>query len=443
MVSDLLRVSLGVTAPAPPPPATLLTHTLSPPDCAFSPCKYRGDASNPTAAQFCLQPLRPTQLPGWIKRFWMTSLATYSDGRAPGSGGCNDGGDDNFGGAPVQHMTCSLVWGAGRLEWWCWEGLHTIASLPGSGAKLVASYTYPNGALVPPPGTERWHFNLWQARPGGSPQSNKRVHVVLPHFEWTRELLDFRGMGYPINTGIGGGNRRLAEGAAVGEEAPAASQPTQQHQPQSQPQRAAWLPALQPPPPAGSAGGPAPAAFTPPFASLLHVPPRDLSTEGDLLYESQVGVPPPLLAALMTALAAGTLTALAAGVLAYTRALAPLRKAVARRVAALPLVARTLAAVERGLTAVAAQELGAGGKPGGALASLQAALQPRGGGVLLLLPLPLPLPSPPPPPPPPSPPPASPAPAPAADDAAASSAVHVRDVAASRPRRRSSVGHVA
>ena len=73
-----------------------------------------------------------------------------------GGGGCNDGGQTNFNGATLNRMTCALVWGPSRLEWYCWDGLYTLESL-GSAAqgKLVASYVYPNTQYVPPPGDER------------------------------------------------------------------------------------------------------------------------------------------------------------------------------------------------------------------------------------------------------------------------------------------------
>lgn len=83
----------------------------------------------------------------------MSGMAKYQGGGSA-SGGCNDDGALNFNGAILNQMTCALVWGPGRLEWWCWDGLYTLDTL-GSGARMVASYRYPHTQYVPPPGTER------------------------------------------------------------------------------------------------------------------------------------------------------------------------------------------------------------------------------------------------------------------------------------------------
>ena len=156
------------------------------------------------------------------------SGATRYGGTGQGSGGCNDdlgqNGQDWFNNAAINHITCALEWGPGILDFHCWDGLYTIATIgaaavsigfvagvcgrvvrregsagtcyvrdlwecngggrevgvltmtrliilrtppppssspPSSQGHLIASYQYPIPGNVPPPGTERWHFNLW------------------------------------------------------------------------------------------------------------------------------------------------------------------------------------------------------------------------------------------------------------------------------------------
>ena len=87
----------------------------------------------------------------------MSGMAQYGGERGrQGSGGCNDDGQDNFNGAMVNHMTCALVWGPGRLEYYCWDGLYTLETVQSAAqGRLVASYSYPHSQYIPPPGDER------------------------------------------------------------------------------------------------------------------------------------------------------------------------------------------------------------------------------------------------------------------------------------------------
>ena len=46
-------------------------------------------------------------------------------------------------------------------------------------------------------------MNLWQANMG-TPGYGRRVHVVTTNFQFTKDLVDMRGLGFTQNTGIGG-----------------------------------------------------------------------------------------------------------------------------------------------------------------------------------------------------------------------------------------------
>jgi hypothetical protein len=71
-----------------------------------------GNAGDPTAAQYVLEPLRPGNLPGWKVRWEASGMQQYL-GSGQGSGGCNNAGQTNFNGAGVNYVTCAL----GELGW--------------------------------------------------------------------------------------------------------------------------------------------------------------------------------------------------------------------------------------------------------------------------------------------------------------------------------------
>jgi hypothetical protein len=169
-----------------------------------------GNGGDPTAAQFVLEPLRAgAMLEGWKVRFPLSHAQRYG-GTGQGGGGCNDEGTgvDSFNGAAINHITCALVWGPGKLNFRCWDGLYTLATV--ANAPLIAAYNYPVPGNVPPPGTERWHFNLWQAN-AGAPAFGRRVHEIITNFEYTQNQVDFGGG----NVGL---QRRLSSGAGHYEE---------------------------------------------------------------------------------------------------------------------------------------------------------------------------------------------------------------------------------
>lgn len=155
------------------------------------------------------------------------------------------------------------------------------------------------------------------------------MHAVIPHWEFTRELKDFGALGYQINTGIGGGDRRLE-----------------------------------------AAGGVDILSQRPRLLSI-RVPARDLSTEGAAIAHAQTGLPQSLAAAMVSAAAVLGVVGLALMTLLVTRTGPVFSKEVLTK--SMPLVRRTLSAVEKGVSAVAAQELGAGGKPGGQALAMAAA----------------------------------------------------------------------
>ena len=66
--------------------------------------------------------------------------------------------------------------------------------------QLIASYKYPIPGNVPPPGTERWHMNVWAAN-AGAPAFGRRIHQVITNFQYTTQLVNFAAMGFADNTG--------------------------------------------------------------------------------------------------------------------------------------------------------------------------------------------------------------------------------------------------
>jgi hypothetical protein len=128
-------------------------------------------------------------------RFPLSGCTRYG-GTGQGSGGCNDdlgqNGQDWFNNAAINHLTCALEWGPGILDFHCWDGLYTLAAVKAGAAagKLVASYQYPIPGNVPPPGTERWHFNLWAAN-AGAPQWGRRSHEIVTNFEFQTAQVNF------------------------------------------------------------------------------------------------------------------------------------------------------------------------------------------------------------------------------------------------------------
>ena len=96
-----------------------------------------GNAGDPTAAQFVLEPLRTNLVPGWKVRFPLSQITRYPGTNGDqGGGGCNDPGSDWFNGATLNHISCALVWGPGQLDWYCWDGLYSLATV--SQAKVSA-----------------------------------------------------------------------------------------------------------------------------------------------------------------------------------------------------------------------------------------------------------------------------------------------------------------
>jgi hypothetical protein len=66
-----------------------------------------GNAGDPTAAQYVLEPLRPGNLPGWKVRWQASGMQVYL-GSGQGSGGCNNAGQTNFNGAGLNYVTCAM-----------------------------------------------------------------------------------------------------------------------------------------------------------------------------------------------------------------------------------------------------------------------------------------------------------------------------------------------
>jgi len=172
-----------------------------------------GNQGDPTSSQFVLEPLRPGNLPGWKVRFFTRQARMFGGDKGnEGGGGCNDDTADQFNGGKVNRISCALNWAPGVLKWYCWDGLYTLATVASAQGRLLGSYVYPAAQFVPPPGTERWHFNVWTSN-AGAPQWGRRVHAVVVDFEFTQNQVDFGAMGFPTNQGLG---RLLLEGPQLG-----------------------------------------------------------------------------------------------------------------------------------------------------------------------------------------------------------------------------------
>ena len=92
-----------------------------------------GNPGDPTAAQFVLEPLRSNKLPAWRVRYPLGAAARYSEAQPDGPA------------EEVNRLTCALVWGPGRLEWYCWDGLWTLATVGQATVSMVGLYTNARG----------------------------------------------------------------------------------------------------------------------------------------------------------------------------------------------------------------------------------------------------------------------------------------------------------
>lgn len=72
--------------------------------------------------------------------------------------------------------TLRLVWRADHIDFITWQGW----AFPPSQSDLVSTWTY-TGPDIPPPGGERFHFNLWLFG-GQAPQSNQGDQLIIKSF---------------------------------------------------------------------------------------------------------------------------------------------------------------------------------------------------------------------------------------------------------------------
>jgi hypothetical protein len=125
-----------------------------------------GNGGDPTSSQFVLRPLQSGAMPPQWKVRYAASGMTPRGGFATGGGGCTVTGPLDFQGrgAKVVFATTVIQWLAGSLQWYTFDGLYDMASLPTlTAAQLVASYQYPPNAAswVPDQGAAAPHMNLW------------------------------------------------------------------------------------------------------------------------------------------------------------------------------------------------------------------------------------------------------------------------------------------
>ena len=150
-----------------------------------------GVPSSKTGAQFVVQPYTR---PGNLKR-WSLAKATRKGGsRGPlGGGDCNQGdGPPPFNGAQWNEITCVMQWYSGLLRWYCFDGLWDVNQLAQGGKSLLTAWQYWDMSRIPTPGTEKVHFNLWQANTasGGIPATGRRQHVVIAGFSHTPDWVE-------------------------------------------------------------------------------------------------------------------------------------------------------------------------------------------------------------------------------------------------------------
>ena len=150
-------------------------------------------------------------------------------------------------------MTFVLQWHPGPprplLRWWVFDGHLSTADLssPRAAASVLGSWDYADTASVPSAGTEKFHFNAWQAnwgesksrrrpstsrpdcpvrraRPnrahcphphpafltaGGAPGFGRTAHLTIAGFDHTPEWIDIPAAGVPLD----GAYRALREEA--------------------------------------------------------------------------------------------------------------------------------------------------------------------------------------------------------------------------------------
>ena len=123
-----------------------------------------GDGGDPTSSQFVLKPLQSGAMPPQWKVRYATRGMRTRPGFATGGGSCTVNGPLDFQGRGdgVVFATTVVEWFAGRINWYTFDGLFSIAAPPTS-TDLVASYEYPPSAAswVPDPGNAAPHINLW------------------------------------------------------------------------------------------------------------------------------------------------------------------------------------------------------------------------------------------------------------------------------------------
>lgn len=154
-------------------------------------------------------------VPGWRVRFPTAGVTSYGGTTNPqGTGACDDD-NNNFNGAAVQRLTCVLRWSATKLQWYCFDGLWSLAAIGRGDAKshLIASYSYPTQQHIPNPGDARFRFNLW-LHDGAPPVWGRRTHGIITNFEFSGADVDLDASGYPATLNVA--QRALSAAADAG-----------------------------------------------------------------------------------------------------------------------------------------------------------------------------------------------------------------------------------
>lgn len=118
---------------------------------------------------------QPATTPGNIKRVDISRATSFGGAYGPyGAGTCDELGLDTFNGAPFNKLTLVMQWHSGPprplLRFFVFDGHFALADLttPGAAASALASWDYAGTGAIPSAGTEKFHFNAWQANWGAA-----------------------------------------------------------------------------------------------------------------------------------------------------------------------------------------------------------------------------------------------------------------------------------
>jgi hypothetical protein len=152
-----------------------------------------------------------------MKSFSFPTLETNNmhvfSGSGKGSGSSTVDSPLDFKGAATYLATTVVKWQAGKIAWYTFDGLYSLAELSSlSTEQLVAAYTYGSPNWVPDPGTSAPHFNLWHIN-GQAPASRLGQHHIITSFQFTPNDVDLSSLPANLNLQQISYRRALSEGS--------------------------------------------------------------------------------------------------------------------------------------------------------------------------------------------------------------------------------------